>query len=325
MQCGIACLAMVCRYYGRKHSLDTISRICFATNEGVSLLGISQAAKRLGFRTVCGRIATEQLADTALPCILHWNQNHFVVLYKVAHDGRKYYVADPGKGKVRYSKEEFERHWVSMRSDGGNKGIAMFLTPTDDSCDHHEERKEKRKLFRFLWSYVMEYRKYFFQILLGLVLGCVLQLIMPFLMQGIVDLGIRHRDVGLIWMILLGEMMIVTGRTATDFIRRWLLLHISMRINISIVSDFFIKLLKTAYVVFRYKVDGRLVTTYWGPFACAEFSNRTGAEYSVHSLEFHDIWHCPFCLQQINLLRFCCWEHYIRIMDFLFSTTTEGA
>lgn len=259
MQCGIACLAMVCRYYGRKYSLDTISRICIATNEGVSLLGISQAAERLGFRAVCGRITTEQLADTALPCILHWNQNHFVVLYKVAHDARKFYVADPGKGKVKYSKEEFERHWVSMRSDSDNKGIAMFLTPTDDSCDHHEEHKEKRKLFRFLWSYVMEYRKYFFQILLGLVLGCVLQLIMPFLMQGIVDLGIRHRDVGLIWMILLGEMMIVTGRTATDFIRRWLLLHISMRINISIVSDFFIKLLKLPMSFFDTKLMGDLL------------------------------------------------------------------
>ena len=181
------------------------------------------------------------------------------MLYKVAHDGRKYYVADPGKGKVRYSKEEFERHWVSMRSDGGNKGIAMFLTPTDDSCDHHEEHKEKRNLFRFLWSYVMEYRKYFFQILLGLALGCVLQLIMPFLMQGIVDLGIRHRDVGLIWIILLGEMMIVTGRTATDFIRRWLLLHISMRINISIVSDFFIKLLKLPMSFFDTKLMGDLL------------------------------------------------------------------
>ena len=146
-----------------------------------------------------------------------------------------------------------------MRSDGGNKGIAMFLTPTDDSCDHHEEHKEKRKLFRFLWSYVMEYRKYFFQILLGLALGCVLQLIMPFLMQGIVDLGIRHRDVGLIWMILLGEMMIVTGRTATDFIRRWLLLHISMRINISIVSDFFIKLLKLPMSFFDTKLMGDLL------------------------------------------------------------------
>ena len=135
----------------------------------------------------------------------------------------------------------------------------MFLTPTDDSCDHHEEHKEKRKLFRFLWSYVMEYRKYFFQILLGLALGCVLQLIMPFLMQGIVDLGIRHRDVGLIWMILLGEMMIVTGRTATDFIRRWLLLHISMRINISIVSDFFIKLLKLPMSFFDTKLMGDLL------------------------------------------------------------------
>jgi len=259
MQCGIACLTMVCRHYGKRYSIDALSHICFATTEGVSMLGISQAAEKLGFETKSGRISTEQLGCTPLPCILHWNQNHFVVLYKVSRGGRKFHVADPGKGKICYSREEFERHWVSTQSGGEGKGIAMFLEPTQDFYDRQDVQTGERRSFRFLWGYVMEYRRYFLQIFLGLLLGCVLQLIMPFLTQGIVDLGIRHKDVGLIWMILLGELMIVVGRTATDFIRRWLLLHISMRINISLVSDFFIKLLKLPMSFFDTKLMGDLL------------------------------------------------------------------
>lgn len=260
MQCGIACLAMVCRHYGKRYSIDFLSHYCFATNEGVSLLGMSEAAERLGMKTLCGRMSAEQLVNIeGLPCILHWNQNHFVVLYKVAKNGRTYCVADPGKGLVKYSGEEFERHWVSTQSGGEGKGIAMFLEPTPGFYSRNGVQTEERCSFRFLWSYVMEYRQYFFQIFLGLLLGCVLQLIMPFLTQGIVDLGIRHHDVGLIWLILLGELVIVTGRTATDFVRRWLLLHISMRINISLVSDFFIKLLKLPMSFFDTKLMGDLL------------------------------------------------------------------
>jgi len=259
MQCGIACLAMVCKHFGRKYSLDTLSRICFATNEGVSLLGISEAAQRIGLETVSGRVCVDQFSSASMPRILHWNQNHFVVLYKVSRGGRKFHVADPGKGKICYSREEFERHWVSTQSGGEGKGIAMFLEPTQDFYDRQVVQTSERRSFRFLWGYVMEYRQYFLQIFLGLLLGCVLQLIMPFLTQGIVDLGIRHKDVGLIWMILLGELMIVVGRTATDFIRRRLLLHISMRINISLVSDFFIKLLKLPMSFFDTKLMGDLL------------------------------------------------------------------
>jgi len=250
---------MVCRHYGKRYSVDALSRICFATTEGVSMLAITQAAEKLGFETKSGRISTEQLGGTPLPCILHWNQNHFVVLYKVSRGGRKFHVADPGKGKICYSREEFERHWVSTQSGGEGKGIAMFLEPTQDFYDKQDVQTGERRSFRFLWGYVMEYRQYFLQIFLGLLLGCVLQLIMPFLTQGIVDLGIRHKDVGLIWMILLGELMLVVGRTATDFIRRRLLLHISMRINISLVSDFFIKLLKLPMSFFDTKLMGDLL------------------------------------------------------------------
>lgn len=259
MQCGIACLAMVCGYYGKQYSIGTLSRYCFATTEGVSLLGISEASKQLGLETVCCRVATDELIDNVWPCILHWNQNHFVVLYKVSRNGKKFYIADPGKGYIKYDREEFERHWISTQSEGKNKGVAMFFEPTQDFYDKNEAQTTEQRSFRFLWGYVMEYRKYFFQIFLGLMLGCLLQLIMPFLTQGIVDLGIKHKDVGLIWMILLGELMIVMGRTATDFIRRWLLLHISMRINISLVSDFFIKLLKLPMGFFDTKLMGDLL------------------------------------------------------------------
>lgn len=259
MQCGIACLAMVCRNYGKKYSIDTLSNICFATTEGVSLLGISQAAEQLGFKTTSGKTTAEQLAKASLPCILHWNQNHFVVLYKVANKAKKYYIADPGKGMITYSTTEFEQHWICMQSNNERKGIAMFLEPTQCFYNRSNMQKKEQHLFRFLWEYVMKYKKYFLQIFLGLLLGCVLQLIMPFLAQGIVDIGINHNDVEIIWMILLGELMIIIARTATDFIRRWLLLHISMRINISLMSDFFIKLLKLPMSFFDTKLMGDLL------------------------------------------------------------------
>ena len=259
MQCGVACIQMVCDYYGKNYPLDYLDQLCSATNEGVSLLGMDVTANQLGIKTVSKELSAEELISANMPCILHWNQNHFVVLYRASKNGQKFYVADPGKGKIKYSRQEFEQHWISTQSDGEGKGIAMFLEPTQDFYNRHDDRTWEKRSFRFLWGYVMEYRKYFFQIFLGLLLGCVLQLIIPFLTQGIVDLGIKHKDIGLIWMILLGELMIVTGRTATDFIRRWLLLHISMRINLSLVSDFFIKLLKLPMSFFDTKLMGDLL------------------------------------------------------------------
>lgn len=260
MTCGIACLRMICRYYGREYSQDYLSEICKATTEGVSLLALREASARLHLTTVSGRLGIERLREATLPCILHWNQNHFVVLFKVSHHGSVFHVADPGKGLIEYDTEEFRRHWVSITTEGKEKGIAMLLEPADDFGKGDEgEGQSGRRSFRFLMRYLSEYRKYFAQIISGLVLGCLLQLILPFLTQAIVDVGIRHGDIGFIWLVLLGELLIVTGRTATDFIRRWLLLHISMRINISLVSDFFIKLLKLPMSFFDTKLMGDLL------------------------------------------------------------------
>ena len=258
MQCGIACLQMICSYYHKEYTLERLANCCFATTEGVSLLGISEAARKLGLNTTCGRMTIGQLAQVPLPCILHWNQNHFVVLYKIRR-GKTFYIADPGKGKIRYTKEEFKSHWISTTSQGEEKGVAMFLEPTPEFGKLKGEEAEGIHSFRFLMGYLKQYRRYFVQIALGLLVGSLLQLILPFLTQAIVDLGIKHRDIQLIWLILLGELMIVIGRTSTDFIRRWLLLHISMRINISLVSDFFIKLLKLPMPFFDTKLMGDLL------------------------------------------------------------------
>ena len=261
MQCGVACLQMVCKYFGRDYTMESLSKLCFATTEGVSLLSINEAANTLGLHTTCAKATTSILGDVHLPCILHWNQNHFVVLYKVKK-GRKFYVADPGKGLVTYGLEEFKQHWASTSSNGEDRGIAMFLETTPAfftyKMNGEESIKEKRS-FRFLFGYVKKYRKYFGQIILGLVVGSLLQLALPFLTQSIVDVGIKHQDIGFVWLILLGQLMLTISRTAIDFIRRWLLLHISLRINISLVSDFFIKLLKLPMSFFDTKLMGDLM------------------------------------------------------------------
>ena len=258
MMCGITCLQMVCKHFGREVSLRTLSKLCVATSEGVSMLGVNEAANKLGLRTMCARTDFDTLSKATLPCVLHWNQNHFVVLYKV-RKGRIFYVADPGKGLVKYNLEEFGKHWVSTASQGEEKGIAMFLEPTLEFYSHkvdNEEEDGSPRSFQFLFGYIKQYRKYFGQIVLGLLVGSLLQLILPFLTQSIVDVGIKNQNIGFIWLILLGQLMLTISRTAIDFIRRWLLLHISLRINISLVSDFFIKLLKLPMSFFDTKLMG---------------------------------------------------------------------
>ena len=259
MQCGAACLFMVCRHYGMNISLDEIDALCVPTKEGMSMLGLKESAQRLGFECSALKAPPDIFSQLQLPCLLHWEQKHFVVLYELGKKSKKFKVADPGKGLISYSKKEFEDHWISSEHKGTPCGIVMELTPTECFYKHMAEYAPEERSFRFLFRYIRQYRKYFVQIILGLLLGCLLQLIMPFLTQAIVDVGIKHNDIGFIRLVLLGELMIVAGRTATDFIRRWLLLHISMRINISLVSDFFMKLLKLPMSFFDTKLMGDLL------------------------------------------------------------------
>ena len=259
MQCGIASLSMICQYYGRPYSINYLSNLCQTTTEGVSMLGITDTATQLGLIALTAFVSPEDLLrkDVSLPAILHWKQNHFVVLYKIKHD--VFYVADPAKGLLKYSYIEFINNWISTTLNDREKGVAMFIETTPAFYKKTEIIDEKSRSYEFLIRYIKGYKNLFIQIVGGLLLCCLLQLIMPFLTQAIVDIGINNNDIGFIWLVLLGELMIVIGRTSTDFIRRWLLLHISMRINISLVSDFFIKLLKLPMSFFDTKLMGDLL------------------------------------------------------------------
>lgn len=253
---------MVCRYYGKEQSLESLSKLCSASRAGVTLLGISEAAGSLGFRTLCGKPTVEQLSDAPLPAILHWNQNHFVVLYKVRRrkGGNRYYIADPGRDLLTYDESEFADNWAAIKSIGDHdRGIALFLQPMPQFYQSGQQHKAEKRSFKFLFGYLKQYRRYFGQIVLGLLLGSLIQLIFPFLTQAIVDVGILHRNIGFIYLILLAQLMLTISRTAVDFIRRWILLHISIRINISLISDFFIKLLRLPMVFFDTKLTGDIM------------------------------------------------------------------
>lgn len=258
MQCGIACLQMVCQYYGRTYSMEAVSNFCHATTEGVSMLGISEAFEALGIESVSAKVSVEKLTKAPMPCILHWSQNHFVVLYRVKK-GREFYIADPAKGLVNYSIDEFCRHWVSITEDGEEKGVAMFLEPTEEFYHKDIPMRKENHSISFLMKYFRQYQGQLLMIALTLILGSMVQLVLPFLTQQIVDTGIKNRDIDFIWLILAGQLMLVVSRTAVDFLRRWLLLKVGMKINIALISDFFVKLLRLPMSFFDTKLMGDLM------------------------------------------------------------------
>lgn len=262
--CGPSCLAMIVKHYGGSFNINSIRTDCALNREGVSLLGISKAAEELGFKSVGGRLSFSSLASEALlPCIVHWSQNHFVVVYKVKNQKKgdcTIYVADPGKGLVSYTKEEFCEHWVSTKTNGEEKGIVLLLEPTNQFYTQNDtETVLTQSRMAFLWSYLKKYKRFFTQLILGLLLGSLLRLIFPFLTQAVVDTGIGGKDIGFVWLVLMAEMMLLFSRTAIEFIRSKILLHISTRINISLISDFFIKLMKLPMNFFDTKQMGDLL------------------------------------------------------------------
>ena len=262
MDCGPASLVMIAQHYGRHYTLEHLRERCSLARDGVSLLGISKAAEEIGFRTVGGRLTFDKLAEKALlPCIVHWNQEHFVVVYAIRKQRKDYtvFVADPGKGLLTYSREEFCEHWVSTRTNGEEKGIALLMEPTQLFYEQEGDQLPSENRIRFLWKYLLRYRRFFGQLILGLLIGSLLQLVFPFLTQAIVDTGIQGKDIGFVWLVLLAEMMLLFSRTAIDFIRRKILLHISTRINVSLISDFFIKLMKLPMKFFDTKLTGDLL------------------------------------------------------------------
>lgn len=259
MDCGPSCLRMIAKSHGKEYSLNFLRERSYITNAGVSMQGISDAAESIGYRTMGVRISFQQLVDEAqLPCIVHWNQNHFVVVYKIKKDGEAIYVADPGHGLLTYTKEEFLKSWLSTQAEGEERGIALLLEPTPDFYNFDGEKQDKTKISFFL-RYLTPYRKYIVQLLLGMLLGTLLQLIFPFLTQAIVDVGISNRNLGFVTLILVAQLVLTVGKIMVEFIRSWILLHISTRINISLISDFLIKLMKLPIGFFDSKKIGDIM------------------------------------------------------------------
>lgn len=257
MDCGPTSLAMIARYYGKAYSQQTLRERSFITREGVSMLGTSDAAESIGMRTMGVRITFDQLAnEVLLPCIAHWKQNHFIVVYKIKN--HSVYVADPAHGLVKYTKEEFMAGWGSTRKEGENQGLCLLLEPTPDFYKMEDESLNKSS-FKFLFSYLRPYKKFLVQLLVGMLVGSLLQLIFPFLTQAIVDFGINNQDIGFITLILIAQLALFAGRTSVEFIRSWILLHVSTRINISLISDFLIKMMKLPIGFFDTKMIGDIL------------------------------------------------------------------
>jgi len=247
---------MVAKYYGKNFTLRRLREISGINREGVSMLGVSEAAEKIGFRTLGCKLTLVELLETELPVILHWNQNHFVVLYKIKGD--KYYVADPGKGLIALNKSEFIQHWLSIHNNGHSKGIALALSPSPAFYDQEDDKNERFN-FNFLLIYLYRYKTLIGQLFIGLGVGTLLQLIVPFLTQSVVDIGINTKNLSFIYIILIAQTMLFLGRISVDFIRSWILLHVSTRINISILTDFLIKLMKLPMSFFDTKMTGDIM------------------------------------------------------------------
>lgn len=238
-------------------SLETLRRKCYITREGVSFLGLSEAADSLGFRTLGVKITFEILTENVpLPCIIHWRQKHFIVVYKIKNE--KIWAADPAVGLVKFSREEFVRDWTSTLVEGKPAGLVLIIEPTP-SLYKNDTEKEKSHGFKFLFKYFRLYRKYLYQLVLGLILGSCIQLVIPFLTQSIIDIGLNNNDIGFIYLILFAQLALVFGRMSVEFIRGWLLLHIGSRVNVAVISGFLHKLMSLPVVFFDTKLTGDIL------------------------------------------------------------------
>jgi ATP-binding cassette subfamily B protein len=260
--CGPTCLRMIARYYGKKFTLQHLRDECHITRDGVTMLGISDAAESVGFRVLGVSVTFAQLLDEVpLPCIVHWDQNHFVVVYGVYTRGGKRFVrvADPAQGKITYPEEAFLKFWQS-KPDPGNpgKGVCLLLEPGDHFNDIPNDPGAGGRT-RFIFSYLKPHRSYFFQLLLSMALGSLIMLIFPFLTQSLIDVGIRDQDLNFIVLVLIAQLALFTGQIAVEFTRNWILLHISTRVNIALISDFLIKILRLPIGFFNTKRTGDLI------------------------------------------------------------------
>lgn len=255
--CGPTCLRIIAKHYGKLISLQEIRSLSETTRSGSNLLKLSEAAEAIGFKTIGAKLDYKRLEHAQLPLIVHWDKNHFVVVYRI--NKGKVYLSDPAYGLIQLSKEEFISRWIGGNATEESKeGIILLLEPTPRLNKSKWEHKDRRSL-GFLFQYLFKYKSLIVQLGIGLLVGSLLQLIFPFLTQSIVDVGIQNQDIGFLYLILSAQLMLFVGRTSVEVFRSWILLHLSTRINISLVSDFFIKLMNLPISFFDTRMTGDIM------------------------------------------------------------------
>lgn len=268
MDCGPSCLRMIGKFYGRKLELQKLREYCYANNNGVSLLGISDAAEKIGFRTNAVKSSFDRLVEKGIfPCIAHWREDHFVVVYKLkvkkGKDGcwqGKVYVADPAFGLVTYTVPEFLSGWENDRIHGQNKGVFLLLVPTLAFFEPREECDEEHKFkLRHFFNYVRPYKRLFVQVILGMLLGLVFTFIFPFLSQSLVDFGVMNNNLNFVYLVLGAQLILSISELSVGFIQNWILLHVTSRISIALISDFLTKMLKLPISFFDSKKTGDIM------------------------------------------------------------------
>ncbi len=257
--CGPTCLKIIAKHYGKSLNIQMLRELAETTREGSNLLTLSDGAEEIGFRSLGVKLSLNEISEAPYPCILHWNKNHYVVLYKVK--GKKYFISDPAIGLLEYSKEELLKFWIGNNANETTKeGVALLLEPTPNFHDQKNDKTDKKSFgFSILFKYVFRYKAFIVQLTIGLFAGSLLQLIFPFLTQSVVDVGIQNQNIHFIYIVLIAQLFLFFGKTALELIRSWIILHLSTRINISLISDFFIKLMKLPISYFDVKMTGDIL------------------------------------------------------------------
>lgn len=258
MDCGSTCLKIICAYYGKQYDIEYLRSLCAQSKIGVSLLGIKRAAQTLGFEAVGLKCSLEELSSLPLPCILHWNHSHFVVLYKVnqARNGAKYSISDPIGCKFKYSNEEMCQCWLNRES---KTGMVLCLNPTPDFGVISIPASKSKNSLNWLFNHLCYFKSQIVNMIAGMLFCAILLLIFPFLTQAIVDYGVSHRSIGFIITILIAQIVLILSSNSVEFIRNWLLLHIGMKINISIISEFILKLTNLPIAFFDSRMTGDII------------------------------------------------------------------
>ncbi|MFK7832991.1 MAG: peptidase domain-containing ABC transporter [Winogradskyella sp.] len=255
--CGPTCIKIIAKHYGKTINTQELRLLSETTRLGSNLMSLSDAAESIGFRSLGIKLAYSKLTEAPLPCILHWNNDHYVVLYKIKNG--KIYISDPAYGLITYKKKEFIKSWIGENADENTEeGIALIIEPTPNFYQTEFDKDEEFG-FRFMFKYLFKYKKFIVQLIIGLIAGSLLQLVTPFLTQSIVDIGIQNQDLDFIYLILFAQLALFVGGASLQIVRSWISLHLSTRINISLISDFFIKLMKLPISYFDVRMTGDLM------------------------------------------------------------------